>query len=293
MNAEQFREFMGGIQELVKGRQSSGGEREFLNFKIFSGLEKFGGEEAKWKEWFFNFKIAFGGHGLRYKTVLSNIEKDKTAVGAKETIDSWRGHATNEGFLDWFDKVGGELFNKLCLSTSGEANLLVRGSEEQNGWMAFRRLRDRYDGKNPTSMIRKLTEVICPGVIKGVREVFTGLERWEQKVKDWEVSFGEVISEKIKLSILIGMVPKELQDEAFRASEEPKYGEVKDLFFRISRNRAEKEMPRPMDIGRVGQEEEEQCFRCGEDWEVGWERGWEVEDLGFWGDEGVGVQSVG
>ena len=37
MNAEQFREFMGGIQELVKGRQSSGGEREFLNFKIFSG----------------------------------------------------------------------------------------------------------------------------------------------------------------------------------------------------------------------------------------------------------------
>ena len=150
---------------MVKGRQSSGGEREFLNYKIFSGLEKFGGEEARWKEWFFNFKIAFGGHGLRYKTVLSNIEKDKpVGGGAKDTIESWRGHSTTEGFLDWFDKVGGEVFNKLCLSTSGEANLLVTGSEDENGWYALKKLMDRYDGKNPTSMIRKLIEVICPGI---------------------------------------------------------------------------------------------------------------------------------
>ena len=35
MNADQFREFMGGIQELVKGRQSSGGERVFEFQDIF------------------------------------------------------------------------------------------------------------------------------------------------------------------------------------------------------------------------------------------------------------------
>ena len=95
---------------------------------------------------------------------------------------------------------------------------MVRGSEDEDGFIAFKRLLDRYDGKNPTSMIRKLTEVICPGIIKGVKEVYSSLERWEQKVKEWKVSFGEAISEKITLAIIIGMVPKELQDEAFRAS---------------------------------------------------------------------------
>ena len=94
-------------------------------------MEKFHGDEAKWKEWLFNFKVAFGTQGLRYKVVLGNIEKDRPTGGTRETIGRWRGEANGEGFLDWFDKVGGELFSKLCLLTGGEANLLVRGSEEK------------------------------------------------------------------------------------------------------------------------------------------------------------------
>ena len=165
-----------------------------MNYKVFMSLEKFGGEEGKWKEWFFNFKIAFNSHGQRYKTVLMSIIKDKPSGTGEETIARWRGQADDEGFLDCFDKVGGELFGKLCLLTSGGGNMLVRGTPEENGWYAFKRLVERFDGKNPTSMIRRLTDVIAPGNIKTVREVYLGIEGWEQKLKDWELGFGETVS---------------------------------------------------------------------------------------------------
>ena len=64
----------------------------------------------KWKGWFFNFKVAVNSHGQRYKTVLQSIEKDRITGTGEETIARWRGQATEEGFLEWFDKVGGEMF---------------------------------------------------------------------------------------------------------------------------------------------------------------------------------------
>ena len=112
-------------------------------------------------------------------------------------------------------------------------------------------------------------------------------------MKDWESGFGEGVSDNIKLAVIIGMVPKELQDEAFK-SEDPKFKDVRDLFLRISKNRSEKEAPRPMDIGRVGTDfEDYRCYECGEDY---WERGWENEEeeyFGFQENEGVEVAAVG
>ena len=50
MDSHQFREFMGTVKELVKGRHNSGPQREYLNSNVFQGLKKNGGEEGKWKE---------------------------------------------------------------------------------------------------------------------------------------------------------------------------------------------------------------------------------------------------
>ena len=157
MDAAQFTEMMKVMKEVMGGNGTGGkggqggfgGEREHLNFKVFQGVDKFTGDDSKWKEWFFNFKIAFNSHGGRYKQVLSNIETDKPNGSGSETIARWRQEAEKEGFTDWFDKVGNELFSKLCLLSSGEGNMLIRSTEGENGWLAFKRLIDRYDGKKP------------------------------------------------------------------------------------------------------------------------------------------------
>ena len=85
MDAAQFAEMLKTMKEVMGGNGTGGkggqggfgGEREHLNFKVFQGVDKFTGDDSKWKEWFLNFKIAFNGHGGRYKQVLSNIETDK------------------------------------------------------------------------------------------------------------------------------------------------------------------------------------------------------------------------
>ena len=107
MDADQFKEFLGTMKELMGKKHDHATEKENLNYKVFSGLDKFHGDESKWKEWLFNLKVAFGTQGQRFKAVLGNIEKDRPTGGARETIGRWRGEANAEGILDWFDKVGG------------------------------------------------------------------------------------------------------------------------------------------------------------------------------------------
>ena len=49
MDADQFREFLGMMKELMGKKHDHATEREYLNYKVFSGLDKFHGEETKWK----------------------------------------------------------------------------------------------------------------------------------------------------------------------------------------------------------------------------------------------------
>ena len=78
-------------------------------------------------------------------------------------------------------------------------------------------------------MLRKLSEVIKPGEVRNPTDMYKAIEKWEMRVREWETHYGEVISEKIKLAVLVGMGPKEMQDEAFKEGD-PRYAEIRDLF---------------------------------------------------------------
>ena len=84
---------------------------------------------------------------------------------------------------------------------------------------ALKKLYQRFDGRNPAAMLRKLSEVIKPGEVKQPKDMYKAIENWEIRVKEWEGHYGEVISEKIKLAVLVGMGPKEMQDEAFKVTD--------------------------------------------------------------------------
>ena len=134
-------------------------------------------------------------------------------------LEEWKaGEVTKENW-DMFEKASAEVFGHLCLATSGEANVLVRGAQEHNGFVAWKKLMDRYDAKTPGRMLRVLLGVLRPSEIKGVKEVPKKLEEWEIKVRDLESEFGEKLSDNIKLAVFIGMLPKELQDEVYRSAE--------------------------------------------------------------------------
>ena len=69
------------------------------------------------------------------------------------------------------------------------------------------------------------------------------------------IEFGEEFSDNVKVAIITGMIPRDLQDMIFqmgRAGEDLKYKEVRDKVMSIASHRAQMATPTPMDSGWVG-----------------------------------------
>ena len=115
--------------------------------------------------------------------------------------------------------------------------------------------------------------------------MYKAIENWEIRVKEWEGHYGEVISEKIKLAVLVGMGPKEMQDEAFKITD-PRYVDIRDLFRRVSANRMSMEQPKPMDISRVGHQEDFGNWESGQD-------DWGQGQQDYTGEGEIGIGAVG
>ena len=206
-----------GNQRPVGGLGSKG-ERAILYEKAFSRVEVFTGDEKKFKEWVFNIMIVVralsneAGKWMKEVTVM----REQYVEGEHE---SWKAKLAGLDDEDLYMKIQGELFGQLCLLTSGEPNTLVRGAEMEDGFVAFRKLVERYDAKSPAKMLRMLLGIIRPEPIKNVKEVPRRLEEWEIKLRDFTSEFkeGGTLGDGIKTAVLLGMLPKELQDEVYRS----------------------------------------------------------------------------
>ena len=91
--------------------------------------------------------------------------------------------------------------------TVGEAKDIVKGSEGENGFVAWKRLLDRYDAKSQARFLRDLLGVIQPGKARNFREVHSRVEGLETKLRNLSVTHGETLTDRIKLAILVGMLP--------------------------------------------------------------------------------------
>lgn len=92
---------------------------------------------------------------------LAEMQKGKYRAGL---IEEWRFEAS-----DKFDAFGAELYEQLLLMTSGEAKEIVKGSEQENGFVAWKRLLDRYDSKTQARFLRDLMGALQPGRAKDFR----------------------------------------------------------------------------------------------------------------------------
>ena len=54
--------------------------------------------------------------------------------------------------------------------------------------------------------------MVAPGGIRNSGEVISGIHKWEAKEALLRSRFDEVMSDKLKLAIMVGMLPKEYQE---------------------------------------------------------------------------------
>ena len=107
----------------------------------------------------------------------------------------------------------------------------------------------RFNHRTPAKLFKKLGAVVSPGTAKYVRDVPKAVEEWEVSVVRLEGEFNEMLSEVMKVAILIQILPKEMQDMVFQmgsligAGDRFDYKEVRDKVVSVAGNRAEQRRP--------------------------------------------------
>ena len=237
----------------VRQRDVATTAKVVLEEKYFRRIEKYSGDSSKWQEWLFGVCVAVGAvspecvvameHAIREAGTLRDVAK----LG--ELLDQ-----------EVKAKFGAELFGVLCSLTGGEANVVVRSVIQKGagycGFAALCMLSQRFNPKTPARVLQFLTTILNPAPVKDVRLLERAVEEWEIKVGKLKVEFDEEFSDTIKVAIITGMIPRDLQDMVFQlghAGQSLKYRDVRDKVMSIASHRAQMSIPTPMDVGWVGE----------------------------------------
>ena len=126
-------------------RTSGGGGGAGIH-KHFSRVEKLNPDE--WKEWHYQFVVATHAFNVKHGALLEIVEQkelDEVTADNPELALS-----TQEA--DYMRKTQAEIFSVLTLMTKGEANQVVRSCDDMNGYVAWKKLNDRDNPKDPSEL---------------------------------------------------------------------------------------------------------------------------------------------
>ena len=183
-NPEEFQQLVDALKQYgFEVRRSARGDeaqqkKTLLEEKFFRRLDKFGGEESKWNEWFFNFRVCLIGV---HQTAAKFAEEVVATAAGPVTVETIDLVVPREVKM----LVSAELYGILCGLTSGEANVVVRSMVDKGlgycGFAAIHALAVQFNPRTPTRILQYLGGVINPPALKDIRLLPRATEDWEAK----------------------------------------------------------------------------------------------------------------
>jgi hypothetical protein len=90
-------------------------------------------------------------------------------------------------------------------------------------------------------------------------DIVSGIHKWESRVAILNSRYSEEVNGKLKVAILVGMLPKEFQDMVFQASSQKDgdkidYEATRDHVLNVANQKMQMLKPTPMDIGTMEDE---------------------------------------
>ena len=223
-----------------------------LIHKQYSKVEKFGGASNEWKEWHFQFIVATKAAALDVGQVLEALEPIKM----DEVTDDIIRRNIDASSFPIMDRAKGELFSVLTLWTKGEANQIVRNVVDSNGFVAWKRLYDRFNPRTPASMAAAWREVIRTKKFRDLRDAAKMVEVWEGKVDLLKREHGESVPDGLKAALLMEMLPDHIQlTVAQGIANQFSYEELKQKVRLMSSVHAEIATPKPMEVDELHERE--------------------------------------
>ena len=255
-----------------EGRGRGGGDAgapwlKKLDSKAVAHLKdaKFGGKNGGggWANFFEDFMVAIGS----IDKDLENEIKDVTDLRNKALTDPES--VKMEVDVEIWNKYSGELFARLMEITKDNALNVVMNEGVRSarcGFWTIRKLMERYNPRSYTSLLRLLLSAVNPGEVKDMKDVQTAIEDWENQMTRLEDEYGETINEKIKVAILVSMIPEVLKEKVFELEKnttEIEYSSAKDAVLAFAMRRAERKRPKEDEIMAM---ERQRLEEEGDDW---------------------------
>ena len=234
----------------VPGTVGGAGRASTDTFKRYARMEKLAGAD-EWREWHYQFTVATKAQDANAGLLLEKVQglmlldpKTKEIIDELDPAEQSHANAT-----------AAELFNVLSLWTNGEANQIVRGVDDMNGYTAWKRLHNRFNPRTPASLASAWRDVIRPKKMKDLREASKSIEAWEAKVALLRREHGdtEKPTEGLKAALLLEMLPEQAQLTVAQNMNVLDYEALKSRVKFMASVQVDMTTPKPMDIGEAGE----------------------------------------
>jgi hypothetical protein len=252
-------------QMLTREQGGHGAIARDLRERQFREIATFNGEESKWKEWSLKFAAAVKEAS---KSIFDGL---KWAEGEMDelTLDVVKGKLGDEGMMQ-----ATMLYNRLIVHLGDGALVIHQTVPEENGYEVWRLLHKRYNPMTPMRGIQLMLKVMNPGKVQKNQDVQTFVNKWESMVYALERDYRENVSDRMRIGILIRMMPDDLQDVILQHADRLKdYKLVKEKAINLIDARERLRDPDAMDVGHINGDyydedvnavtRDTKCFRCG------------------------------
>ena len=220
--------------------------------RYFDKMERFVGKVEKWKEWSYQFAVTLRAADREAGELLETVQSFDMQIVSTSGLETVLVDAQEKVMQNTAARV----FSALCLLTTDEANSIVRGVDDMNGYVAWKRLYDRYNPRTPASLTQAWLDVVNPRRAKDMREAGRALDLWELKVAALKKEHGEEPTMGLKAALLLKMLPENVHFNIVQGMDSKKlsYEEMRSKVKLMADVYVEKVTPKPMDIDEMRRE---------------------------------------
>ena len=211
MNAAQGHANGDGGGGWESGDRSQSGTR--IEEKHFKRLDKFSHGTVEYQEWALEFKTLLGTRNRSMVDALVVAEKDdETYVDSAERFARGDGRQALDDIN--YEARNAELYDVLFVLTAGEARLVVKGVDRQDGVVAWQRLAKHFNRRTLTTALRLHKEAMHPDMDKDVTKLAAVIMKWEETWRRMERESGVSgagIPALWKIGALLEICPRDIR----------------------------------------------------------------------------------
>ena len=240
-----------------------GRSKKWDSLDLFRNVKQFTGSSEEWMEFSFKLRGQVGAMNTEAAQILDYVETKMTEEELEGAPDDWEVELDEEMVkTDVLKDTSQKMYNILLNVTTGEANTVVRRCVGRNGLLAWKRLCATLNPRTLASGVKLISQVLNPQKITDARKADTAIETWAGKLVRLKTECGEELTYKLKLAVLYGMLPKDLQERTLdkcainwgstkEAEAMAIYGKVKEEVKNVAKSRRDMNTPKPMEVDKV------------------------------------------